>query len=75
VNFVFRPNRTRRAPDRTLLHRMALFGVAAVLALAGILWSRNILINTAILILAAAILLGLWGRKSREDGDDGPSDD
>jgi len=54
---------------------MALFGVAAVLALAGILWSRNILINTAILILAAAVLLGLWGRKSREDGDDGPSDD
>lgn len=67
-----RIDRSRRAPDRTLLQRMAMFGVGAALALAGILWSRNILINTAILILATAILLGLWGRKPRDE-DDGPT--
>ncbi len=64
---LFRPDRKRSGPDPTLLQRMALFAAAAVLALAGMLWSRNVLVNTAIGILVAALLLGMWGRKSRDD--------
>ena len=67
---LFRPDRNRRGADATLLQRMALFGVGAVLALAGMIWSRNILVNTAIGILVAAVLLGLWGRKPRDEQDD-----
>ncbi len=66
---LFRPDRNRRGPDPTLTHRMTLFAVGAILALAGMIWSRNILINTAIVILVAAILLGLWGRKPPADAD------
>ncbi|HEU5208734.1 MAG TPA: hypothetical protein VFU06_04915 [Longimicrobiales bacterium] len=69
-----RPDRNRRGPDPTLLHRMALFAVGAVLALAGMIWGRNILVNTAIVILIGAILLGLWGRKSRDGEDDGANE-
>lgn len=53
---------------------MALFAVGAVLALAGMIWGRNILVNTAIVILIGAILLGLWGRKSRDGEDDGANE-
>ncbi|MHB1169052.1 MAG: hypothetical protein ACYC28_07205 [Longimicrobiales bacterium] len=67
---LFRPDRNRRGPDATLLQRMALFGVGAILALAGMIWSRNILVNTAIGILIAAVLLGLWGRTPRDGNDD-----
>ncbi len=66
---LFRPDRGRRTDDRTLPHRMALFATGAVLALAGLLWQRNILVNTAIAILLAAILLGLWGRRARDRDD------
>ncbi len=64
---IFRPDRRRRGVDRTLLHRMALFGIGAVLALAGILWSRNSLVTAAIVILVVAMLLGVLGRRGGEE--------
>src|SRR5690606_4100718 len=66
---LFRPDRNRRGPDPPLTHRMTLFAVGAILARAGVIWSRNMLIIPAGVILVAAIRLGLWGRKPPADAD------
>jgi membrane associated rhomboid family serine protease len=68
---MLRPDRARRGPDRTLRWRMALLGTGAVLGLAGMYWSRSVLITAGIVALAAGLVLGVVSRRREQERDDG----
>lgn len=71
---LFRPDRRRRAADRTLPHRMALFATGAGLALAGMLWQRSVLVIIAIVVLTIGVALGRLERRTHErDAADDPA--
>jgi len=54
---IFRPDRTRREPDRLLKLKMIIFAIGAAVALAGIAYDRRPLLLLAIAILAVGVLL------------------
>src|SRR5690606_38738458 len=56
---LFRPDRTRRGPDRFLKLKMMIFAVGAAVAFAGIAYDRRPLLLLAIAILAVGVLLRL----------------
>lgn len=62
---LFRPDRTRREPDRFLKLKMMVFAVGAAVALAGIAFDRRPLLLLAVAILAFGVLLRLF--PSREE--------
>lgn len=67
---------TNRSSDRPVRHlewRVRLFGVAAILAIAGIGAEIGWLVNLAIVVLAGTMLLGWVGRARAERG--APEDD
>ena len=54
---LFRPDRTRRGPDRFLKLKMMVFALGAAVAFAGIAYDRRPLLLLAVAILAFGILL------------------
>lgn len=74
---IFASRRSRKGPDPHLDRKVALFGVGAVLAMAGIGLEASWLVGLAILVLAVGVGLGLFPRSGSSGendnlrGDDG----
>ena len=63
---MFRPDRNVRGEDPLLLVKLAIFGVAATIAVIGIALQYQWVIFAAIIVLAVGFVIGLIGRRLRE---------
>jgi hypothetical protein len=73
----FRPDRRRTGLDRFLEHKMLIFAAGATAAVAGMATGQDRLVQLAIVILAAGLLLRLWAdrRERLRAADDAASAD
>jgi general stress protein CsbA len=72
---MFRPDREPRGEDPFLLVKLAIFVVAAIIAVIGIGAENEWVVFVAIVILAVGFVLGLIGKRAREKARDASSSD
>jgi hypothetical protein len=63
----FRPDRRRRGEDRMLGQKMLVFGLGAVIAMAGMATERDWLIYVALVLLLLGLAMRFAGREPVED--------
>jgi hypothetical protein len=69
---VFRARRDRAGPDRFLGLKHSLFWIGAGLGLFGMATERDWLVWVAVLALGLGVLLGVVGRREREEEEPPP---